>query len=122
MRQLATWKIKSLLNATKVLLIQTTLMSLPMHVMQVVEVPRKVVDEFKKMSRRFLWGDTEGVRRMHMMKWERICILKSEGGLSISNLQQVNTTFSAKLGWRWLNFPWSLTSIIMQSKYEAGVT
>lgn len=116
-RRLATWKAKTLSKAARLLLIQTTLSSLPVYHMQATRFPVSVVRELDSLSRRFLWGVGEGEHKFHPLKWELVCTPKAEGGLGIPSLRITNTALLVKLAWLVLQVPHSLSSQVLQSKY-----
>ncbi|KAK9049799.1 hypothetical protein SSX86_031232 [Deinandra increscens subsp. villosa] len=53
----------------------------------------------------FLWGGTEGARKIHCVSKEVVCRRKDEGGLGLTPLKVVNTCFLAKWGWNYKKNP-----------------
>ncbi|RVX13021.1 hypothetical protein CK203_009904 [Vitis vinifera] len=51
---------------------------------------RKVRIRLEKIQREFLWGDVEGRRRIHLVRWTAICKDKKYGGLGLRHLKEFN--------------------------------
>lgn len=52
-RRLSTWKMKSLSRAARLVLIRTTLMAIPLYIMQTVSLPVAVINQIEQIFRRF---------------------------------------------------------------------
>lgn len=115
--RLATWKMKTLSRAARTLLTQTTLGAGPVYVMQSTSLPITILNRLDRINRQFIWGDTDGERRMHTVNWKKVCRGKAEGGLGIPDLREVNQAFMVKLGWRYTSRTDLLGSKILQTKY-----
>lgn len=50
---------------------------------------------------RFIWGDEEGKRRSHLVKWEDVKLAANLGVLDIRSLIKMNTALQEKLLWRY---------------------
>ena len=44
----------------------------------------------EKIQKEFLWGDVEGRRRIHLVRWTAICKDKKYGGLGLRHLKEFN--------------------------------
>ena len=115
--KLAGWKTKTLSMAGRATLIQSSLSTIPCYTMQTTKLPRSTCDEIDRKSRKFLWGEIDSRRRMHMVAWENVTKPKKAGGLGIRSMRQTNSAFLAKLGWRLLTEPNALWARILRSKY-----
>lgn len=49
---------------------------------------------------RFLWGCDDVASKIHWTKWFNVCFPYEEGGLGVSNLFDITTSFSFKLWWK----------------------
>ena len=48
------------------------------------------------MVRDFWWGHDNGTRKMHLIKWNKICNPKSKGGLGFKRFSDFNKAMPAK--------------------------
>lgn len=79
---------------------QSVLASIPYYTMQVTSIPSGVCEAIDKRIRNFLWGNKEGERKIHLVRWEVVTRLKDQGGLGLRKAKDMNTAFLAKIGWR----------------------
>ena len=72
--------------------------------MQMMFLPQGVLDHIDRLVRRFLWGDTEIHKHMHLLSWETVTKPKLYGGLSIRDAFCCNQAFLINQAWRiWRN-------------------
>ena len=57
---------------------------------------------------------------MAWISWEKLCQLKSEGGMGFKDLKVFNLALLAKLGWQLSKNLNSLTHRVFKAKYFAG--
>lgn len=62
-----------------------------------------------------------GGRRLCWMKWRRVCLPKSNGGLGVRNIKLVNLSLLAKWRWRLINEDGALWKRVLEDKYGEGV-
>jgi len=82
-KRLAGWKTSCLSLAGRVMLIQSTIEAIPSYTMQKIRLPRSICDEVDRKVRRFLWGGTANVRKVHLVNWNSVTKPKELGGLGI---------------------------------------
>ncbi|CAN1129383.1 Putative ribonuclease H protein At1g65750 [Linum perenne] len=70
-----------------------------------------------KRIRDFIWGSSEGNRRIHNVNWETVCSPKSQGGLGLRNARDLNKAFLMKLVWSLVTRPEELWAKVLISKY-----
>jgi hypothetical protein len=58
---------------------------------------------------------------MAMISWENLCKPKSQGGLGLRDLKNINKVLSAKIWWRWLKRPQDLWAKLWRRKYVPNV-
>lgn len=57
-KKLTGWKAKNLSFAGRTTLVKAITSAISNHLMQTLEIPRKVCDQIDKLNRNFLWGST----------------------------------------------------------------
>lgn len=67
-KKLATWQAGLLSLAGRRTLVQSALASVPVYTMQAIALPGAVCKAIDKTCRDFLWGDTEGNKRVHLVR------------------------------------------------------
>lgn len=116
-KRLAAWQVNSLTMAGRKVLIQSVTSTLANHVMQVHHLPISVSKEIDKANRRFLWGGTEGKRKMSLVKWRTVCTPKEMGGLGLRTTSNANQALLAKRGWNLASGKKSLANDVLSAKY-----
>lgn len=120
--RLTGWKIKLLSKAAHMVLLSSTLMTLPTYTMQTVKLPRTVLNHLDRRCRNFFWGHDDQTRKMHTVAWEKLCLPKVMGGLGFPRLGVVNQVMLAKLLWRMIKFPAVFSNSILTRKYGGWPT
>lgn len=116
-KRLAGWKLKSLSKAVRLILVQSTLLAIPVYSMQTATIPISTIREIEALCRSFFWGAAPGQRRMAAVSWKQICRPKPVGGLGLPNLREVNLALLAKLLWKLIYCPKSFSSQLLYQKY-----
>ncbi|KAJ7950712.1 Ribonuclease H [Quillaja saponaria] len=73
------------------------------------------------IAKKFLWGDVEKNPKVHLVKWDQVCLPKDLGGLGLRKVNDTNLILLAKLGWKILGDPYSLWAQVVRSKYLSNV-
>ncbi|CAN1191033.1 Putative ribonuclease H protein At1g65750 [Linum perenne] len=115
--RLAGWKADNLSLAERVTLASSVLNSIPSYIMQTAFLPVYLCDHIDKKIRNFIWGSTEGSRRIHNVNWETVCKPKCLGGLGLRSARDLNKAFLMKLVWGMLSRPNELWVQVMLTKY-----
>jgi len=115
--KLSGWKHQCLSLAGRLTLSKSVLSSIPYYHMQYAKLPNTLCDEIEKIQRGFLWGDTNQIRKPHLINWEVCCLPKGDGGLGIRNQKQMNEAFLMKMLWNMINKPDDLWCKVLYSKY-----
>lgn len=119
-QRLSTWKAKTLSFAGRITLTQSVLQALPTYVMQSAYLPRHVCEEIDKKCRRFVWGEMERDRHIHMVNWQRLCTPKAWGGLGLRSARQINQASLMKAGWHMIARREDMWVEVVRSKYKCG--
>lgn len=115
--RLAGWKTNHLTLAGRATLIKSTLNSIPNHLMQLIKIPNYIIQRMEQYQKNFLWVSNAQRKRMHMVKWEVITTLKSQGRLGIQKLKAKNLALLASTAWRLFQNQQSHWASILLSKY-----
>ncbi|XP_026396127.1 uncharacterized protein LOC113290761 [Papaver somniferum] len=78
-KKLAPWKRRFFTKAGRVLLIKTSLSSLPIYYMSIFPTPVSVEKKLNQIMRNFMWGSTADSRKINWVAWERVCTTKKKG-------------------------------------------
>lgn len=89
--------------ATRALLIQKWSSTISNYAMQTSLLPMHTLKLIEKENRRFLWGEKDGVSRLHSIAWHHICQPKERGGLALKPLKEMNVLCLACSVWRLLS-------------------
>ena len=95
-RRLVGWKRIYLSKGGRLTLIKSTLSNLPTYFQSLFLIPADVANRIEKIQRNFLWGTSEEVAKIHLVKWDMVCSPYSHGGLAIKNLRRFNEALLGK--------------------------
>ena len=98
-----TWTCRYLSYAGRLQLIKAVLMSIVNFWAAVFRLPSGCIKEVEQLCASFLWTGPELKSTGAKVAWKEICKLKSEGGLGIRALKEVNKVYGLKLIWRLLS-------------------
>ena len=116
-KRLASWKSNFLSRAGRLVLISSTLNTIPSYYMQENFLPMATLEDLDKACNNFLWGEKEGKQRLHLVAKETTFLPKSFGGLGIRDHKTLNKILMAKLGWRMCHGTPNLAKKCIHSKY-----
>ncbi|XP_045797508.1 uncharacterized protein LOC123891638 [Trifolium pratense] len=116
-KKLKGWKEKNLSFAGRGTLIKAVAQAIPTYIMSCFLIPKGVCEQLERMICNFWWGSTTDLRKIHWMKWSKVCTQKKSGGLGFRNLRAFNEALLAKQGWRLITNPTSLVAQVLKEKY-----
>jgi Reverse transcriptase (RNA-dependent DNA polymerase) len=96
----AGWKINTLSPSGRLVLIKSSLISIPVYYMSCCHIPTKTVTKLTSLLRKFFWGKLDKQRYLAMISWEKICLPFEEGGLDVKDLRTMNNALLLKLVWQ----------------------
>ena len=118
--RLTGWKSKFLSLAGRHTLVKSVLTTMLNYVMQTSLLPISVCNSLDKLSRNFLWGDTDCTRKTHLVNWKTMCLSEKKRGLGIRNTVATNMATVSKLGWKIMKNNHSLWVEVLRKKYKSG--
>lgn len=90
------WKEKILSQAGREVLLKAVVQVIPAYLMSCFKLPTILCTEIEIMIRKFWWGQRSDRRKVHWVKWSKLCRPKCEGGMGFCELQKFNEVLLAK--------------------------
>ncbi|KAK5786930.1 hypothetical protein PVK06_041580 [Gossypium arboreum] len=106
--------------ATRIVLVNAVLSSLPIYFMSLFQAPVSVIKRIGKTMRNFLWGGLDGKLKMAKVNWKQICRPKENEGARVVNLEIKNKALLAKWRWRVIVDKNALWSKVILAKYGSN--
>lgn len=80
-----------------------------------------VAKAIDKLQATFLWGGTDINKKVHLVKWKGVTKCKSQGGLGVKDLREVNDCLLLKWQWRYGSENNAMWKSVVCSKYGNDV-
>lgn len=65
----------------------------------------------------YWWGVEKGKKKMAWLKWDKMILPKSKGGMGFRDMRAFNQGLLAKQAWRLIDVPNSLCARLLKAKY-----
>ena len=101
-RKLAMWKRQFISKGGRLTLIRSTMLTLPIYLMSLLRLPRRVSLRLEKIQRDFFWGSSPSKKKIHLLNWKTVCTSKGKGGLGIKSLTLMKEALLGKWAWRFV--------------------
>jgi hypothetical protein len=87
-------------------------------------MPKGFCKELNSLLRKFWWGFSQDKKHnLSFLAWDNICKPKALGGLGIRNMETMNLSLLAKLGWKIIAEPSLLWVAALSRKYfRSGIS
>ncbi|KAK3193116.1 hypothetical protein Dsin_024426 [Dipteronia sinensis] len=92
--------------------------SIPTYYMSVFKMPVWVAHKLERLQRNFFWSDCLEKKKIHTVKWDKMCKSKENGGLGIGSILNKNKGLLAKWVWRFGVEECSLWKMVVCAKYR----
>ena len=119
-RKLFGWKRIYLSKGGRLMLLKSTLSSLPTYYLSLFTIPKSVAARLESIQRNFLWGSFEGSFKYPLVAWENVCLLIEMGGLGIRSVVSFNRALLGKWLWRYGHEVSHLWRRLISTKYGEG--
>ena len=116
-RKIVRWKGKLLSTAGREILIKAVAQATPMYMMNCFKLLESLCNELNMKMRNFWWGQRDKERKMAWIAWEKMCTLKTEGGMGFKDLKAFNLALLTKQGCRISQDSDSLAHRVLKAKY-----
>ncbi|KAL9691774.1 hypothetical protein QQ045_012200 [Rhodiola kirilowii] len=114
----AEWMKNFISMAGRVVLVNSVLSTIPMHVIACLSVPKTTLRRIESIMSNFIWD--QGVyKSRHWVSWQHLCRTKGAGGLGVHSLIDMQMAFKGKLAWAFIAAD-SMWARFMRSKYKPG--
>ena len=70
------------------------------YYLSLFKLPEGVARKLDGIQSRFLWGDSDTIRKLHLIKWNKLTRSKDKGGLGFGKLRLMNDVLLLKWWWR----------------------
>ena len=100
-KKLSRWKCLYLSEGGRLMLLKSTLLSLPTYFLSLFTIPKAVAARLESIQRNFLWGSSEGSFKYLLVAWENVCLPVRMGGLGIRSVVPFNQVLLGKWLWRY---------------------
>ena len=111
------WKEKFLSRAGREILIKAVAQAIPTYAMNCFKLPKTWCEEINSLIARYWWGQKNEERKLHWIRWDKLCTAKPDGGLGFRNLHIFNMALLANQSWRLLQNPQSLFYRVFKARY-----
>ena len=116
-KKLSKWKCLYLSKGGRLMLLKSSLSSLPTYFLFLFTIPKTVTARLESIQRNFLWGSFEGSFKYPLVAWEKVCLPLEMGGLGIRSVVPFNQALLEKWLWRYGHEVTHLWRQVISTKY-----
>ena len=113
------WQGRFLTLGGRLILTNSSLTNIPLYMLSLYKVPRLVLKRMDFFRTRFLWQESQRVKKYHLVNWQDICRPKDQGGLGMIDPDIMNKCLLSKWLWR-LENSCGIWQDIIKKKYLKG--
>ena len=111
------WKEKLLSQAGREVLIKSVIQAIPTYSMSCFKLSKGLIQEIEVMICKFWWDCHGDNKKVHWVKWEKLCQAKNCGGMGFKEIEKFNDALLAKQVWRMLKNPESLCHRVFKAQF-----
>ena len=116
-KKLSRWKRLYLSKGGRLMLLKSTLSSLPTYFLSLFTIPKVVAARLESIQRNFLWGSS---KEYPLVAWEKVCLPIEMSGLGIRSVVSFNQALLGKWLWRYDHEVTHLWRRVISTKYGEG--
>lgn len=94
--------------------------NIPIYFTSIFRIPITVANRIERIQREFLWRDSEGKKKLHLMGWEKVTKNKKIGDLGVKRLLEDNSALLAKWWCRFCKENEALWIKVVSRRYGLG--
>ena len=99
------------------MLIKSVIQAIPTYSMSCFKLPKGLIQEIETLIRKFWWGYGGDNRKIHWVRWERLCEVKEVRGMGFKEIEKSNDPILAKQVWRMMNNRDSLCYRVCKARF-----
>ena len=111
------WKEKNISKVGREVLIKTVAQAIPTYSMSMFKIPKRVCDDINSALAQYWWGQTRDEKKIHRIKWSKLCNPKGRGGMGFRDIHAFNLAMLAKQEWRLIQGSHSLFFRVYKARY-----
>ena len=119
-KKLSGWKRLYLSKGGWLMLLKSTLSSLPTYFLSLFTIPKAVATRLESIQRNFLWRSSEESFIYPLVAWEKVCLPVEMGDLGIRSAMPFNQALLGKWLWRYGHEVTHLWRQVISTKYGEG--
>uniref|UniRef100_A0A2N9HFR8 Reverse transcriptase domain-containing protein n=1 Tax=Fagus sylvatica TaxID=28930 RepID=A0A2N9HFR8_FAGSY len=100
------WKERFLSKAGREVLIKVVAQAIPTYAMNCFRLPKAWCEEVNSLIARYWWGQKKEERKLHWIKWDKLCTAKAEGVKSAYEMLERERSRSATGECSYLHLRW----------------
>ncbi|XP_023906328.1 uncharacterized mitochondrial protein AtMg00310-like [Quercus suber] len=85
--------------------------------MSMFKIPATICDDINSALAKYWWGQTRSEKKIHWIKWSKLCNLKDRGGMGFRDIHAFNLAMLAKQAWRLIQGSHSLFFRVYKAHY-----
>ena len=119
-KKLFGWKRLYLSKGGRLMLIKSTLSSLPTYFLSLFTIPKAMAARLESIQRNFLWGSSKGSFKYPLVASDKMCSPVERGGLGIRSVVSFNQALLGNWLWRFGHEATHLWRRVISTKYGEG--
>ena len=90
------WKEKNISKARREVLIKPVAQAIPTYSMSRFKIPATICNDINLALAKYWWGQTRNEKKIHWIKWSKLCNSKDRGRMGFRDIHAFNLTMLAK--------------------------
>jgi mannosylglycoprotein endo-beta-mannosidase len=117
LRRLDGWKGSALSLGGRLILLNSSLSSIPTYYMSMHLLPKTILKRMDRTRKKFFWQRGGEKKKYHLVKWVKVTNPKQKGGLGVKDLRRMNLSLLCRWWWK-LEHEEGIWQEIVRKKYR----